>query len=81
MSVTTLIGLQNRLSAIAHGSPERAREIVQLILEDATGRAASDVHFEPTHRSIEIRYRLDGVLQTVAALRILSRGSRCWLIC
>lgn len=42
--------------------------MVDLILTDAVAKSASDVHFEPTHRSLEVRYRLDGVLQPAAAL-------------
>ena len=32
------------------------------------GCQASDVHFEPTHRSVEVRFRIDGVLQPAATL-------------
>src|SRR5260370_3115055 len=49
-------------------SPEGASKLVDLILAEAVRRSASDVHFEPTHRAVEVRYRLDGVLQRVASL-------------
>jgi type II secretory ATPase GspE/PulE/Tfp pilus assembly ATPase PilB-like protein len=60
--------LQSRLDALDLKSTERAGQVVDLILADAVRRSASDVHFEPTHRSLEIRYRLDGVLQPAATL-------------
>ncbi len=60
--------LQTQLDALAATGPERTSRIVDLILTDAVRRAASDVHFEPTHRAVEIRYRLDGVMQAVAML-------------
>jgi type II secretory ATPase GspE/PulE/Tfp pilus assembly ATPase PilB-like protein len=60
--------LQARLEALDRAHPESPSRLVDLILHDAVGRAASDVHFEPTQRAVAVRYRLDGVLQTVAAL-------------
>lgn len=41
-------------------------KLVQEILLKAVQSGASDVHFEPTIKQFEIRYRLDGVLNTVA---------------
>ncbi len=60
--------LQARLGALDRANPESPSRLVDLILHDAVSRAASDVHFEPTPRAVAVRYRLDGVLQTVAAL-------------
>jgi type II secretory ATPase GspE/PulE/Tfp pilus assembly ATPase PilB-like protein len=39
--------------------------VVDAILAEAVGREASDIHFDPTHRDLEIRFRIDGVLHTV----------------
>lgn len=60
--------LQIQLDALARTGPERACRLVETVLGDAVGRAASDVHLEPTHSALEVRYRLDGVLHPVAAL-------------
>src|SRR5690349_23069450 len=60
--------LQNRLDGLDLSRPERVSRLVDLILEDAVRRSASDVHFEPTYRAVEVRFRLDGVLQHVASL-------------
>lgn len=60
--------MQERLARLDRAGPERVGQVVDLILTDAVSRLASDVHFEPTHRALEIRYRLDGVLHTVATL-------------
>jgi type II secretory ATPase GspE/PulE/Tfp pilus assembly ATPase PilB-like protein len=60
--------LQYRLNTLDATSPERAAQVVELLLRDAVARAASDVHFEPTGYSVEVRYRLDGVMQPVAVL-------------
>src|SRR5205807_9483411 len=35
---------------------------------EAVSRSASDVHFEPTYRAVEVRFRLDGVLQHAVTL-------------
>jgi type II secretory ATPase GspE/PulE/Tfp pilus assembly ATPase PilB-like protein len=60
--------LQRQLDALATAGAERISRLVDVILADACRRSASDVHFEPTHAALEIRYRLDGVLHRVAAL-------------
>jgi type II secretory ATPase GspE/PulE/Tfp pilus assembly ATPase PilB-like protein len=43
-----------------------ARPIVDRILDDAVRRSASDVHVEPTAQGYEVRYRIDGLLETIA---------------
>ena len=60
--------LQVQLNCVEPAHPERTGRLVALILADAVRRSASDVHVEPTHRALEIRFRLDGVLQPVASL-------------
>jgi type II secretory ATPase GspE/PulE/Tfp pilus assembly ATPase PilB-like protein len=60
--------LQDQLDALARAGPERASRLVDAVLRDAVRRAASDVHLEPTHSALAVRYRLDGVLHQVAAL-------------
>jgi type IV pilus assembly protein PilB len=39
---------------------------VNLILVQAISDAASDIHVEPTEHNIRVRYRIDGVLKTMA---------------
>jgi type II secretory ATPase GspE/PulE/Tfp pilus assembly ATPase PilB-like protein len=58
--------LQTRLSALT-GS-DRVRQLVECVLAEAVQLCASDVHLEPMHRALEIKFRLDGVLQLVASL-------------
>ncbi len=60
--------LQSQIEALDRRSPERTGKLVDLILAEAVRVAASDVHFEPTHTALEVRYRLDGVLQKVAVV-------------
>ena len=42
--------------------------LVGALLMDAVKRGASDIHFEPEHAFLRIRYRIDGVLQQVRSL-------------
>ena len=42
--------------------------LVNALLSDAVKRAASDVHFEPEHEFLRIRYRIDGVLRQIRSL-------------
>ncbi|HXG10574.1 MAG TPA: GspE/PulE family protein [Gemmataceae bacterium] len=60
--------LQARLDALEPADPTRVSRLVDLILAEAVRRSASDVHLEPTHRAVEVRFRLDGVLQPIASL-------------
>lgn len=68
MEQLTTMPLQAQLDGLKISHPERTSQLVDLILADAVRRLASDVHFEPTHRALEVRFRLDGVLQHVASL-------------
>jgi type II secretory ATPase GspE/PulE/Tfp pilus assembly ATPase PilB-like protein len=42
--------------------------LVNALLVDAVKRGASDIHFEPEYAFLRIRYRIDGVLETVRSL-------------
>ncbi|MBT6277327.1 MAG: type II/IV secretion system protein, partial [Chromatiales bacterium] len=53
------------------GSEEYSQPVVRLVnalLSDAVKRAASDIHFEPEHDFLRIRYRVDGVLRQIRSL-------------
>ena len=38
-------------------------EMVELFLQDAQSRGASDVHVEPEEKSVRVRFRVDGMMQ------------------
>jgi type IV pilus assembly protein PilB len=40
-------------------------KLVNLVMTDAVKRGASDIHVEPYERELRVRFRIDGVLQTV----------------
>ncbi|HEX2715482.1 MAG TPA: type IV-A pilus assembly ATPase PilB [Candidatus Acidoferrales bacterium] len=40
-------------------------KLVNLILTDAVKRGASDIHVEPYEKEVRVRFRVDGILQTV----------------
>ena len=53
------------------GGAEYTQPMVRLVnalLVDAVKRGASDIHFEPEYAFVRIRYRIDGVLETVRSL-------------
>src|SRR5213083_2167316 len=45
-----------------------ARALVNELLDDAVRRRASDVHLEPIADGLEVRFRVDGLLETVSAV-------------
>jgi general secretion pathway protein E len=69
MTVHARPELQGQLDALDVPGPERVGRLVDVLLADAVRCAASDVHLEPTHSALVVRFRLDGVLHTVASLR------------
>ena len=53
------------------GGDEYSQPVVRLVdalLSDAVKRGASDIHFEPAHEFLRIRYRIDGVLRQIRSL-------------
>jgi type II secretory ATPase GspE/PulE/Tfp pilus assembly ATPase PilB-like protein len=58
------------LSALSGDSP--AVRLIDALLADAVRRQASDIHFEPEAASLRIRYRIDGMLETI---RVLHRST------
>ncbi len=55
----------------AAGGGEYTQPMVRLVnalLVDAVKRGSSDIHFEPEYAFLRIRYRIDGVLETVRSL-------------
>ena len=57
-----------QLAAAAGSGPDGVVRVVDLVLADADRAGASDIHFQPTPRGLEIRFRIDGVLQTATTL-------------
>jgi general secretion pathway protein E len=49
-------------------SPRYATDLVELSLTEAQAAGASDIHFQPGADGVEVRWRIDGVLQPVALL-------------
>ena len=56
------------LSAAGNEYTQPMVRLVGSLLMDAVKRGASDIHFEPEHAFLRIRYRIDGVLQQVRSL-------------
>jgi general secretion pathway protein E len=56
------------LSALRATSPDYVIDAVALILDEAVALNVSDVHLLPTTLGMEIRYRIDGVLQLAGTL-------------
>ena len=54
---------QEELGKAADAAP--VVRLVDFILADAVKRGASDIHMEPFEKEYRIRYRIDGILQTV----------------
>lgn len=54
--------LETRFQKIIESSQRVAPEILDEILSDALTLHASDIHFEPRIKDIEVRFRVDGVL-------------------
>ena len=66
-----VLELEAEEADLASGELERAAaeapvvKLVNIILREALNRGASDIHMEPYEKEYRVRYRVDGVLQTV----------------
>lgn len=60
--------LSGLLARLDPSGPRYATDAVSQILADARAAGASDVHFQPGAEGLEVRWRIDGVLQSVAVL-------------
>jgi type II secretory ATPase GspE/PulE/Tfp pilus assembly ATPase PilB-like protein len=56
------------LSSLRSSSQHYVIELVDLILSEALLLATSDVHLQPTTAGLEVRFRIDGVLQLAGIL-------------
>jgi general secretion pathway protein E len=63
--------LTRQLAELDPAASAYATRFVDLLLQAACERQASDVHLQPTPAGLQIRWRLDGVLQGVG---VFSRG-------
>lgn len=54
--------LETRLSNIIESKGRVAPELLEEIFNDALIYHASDIHFEPRHKNVFVRFRIDGVL-------------------
>jgi general secretion pathway protein E len=54
---------ENTLAQCDPGDPQFASRAVDRILEAGEERGASDVHLQPTSTGLELKFRIDGVLQ------------------
>ncbi|CAN5915024.1 type II secretion system ATPase GspE [soil metagenome] len=48
--------------------PEYATQVVDLLLAEARAASVSDIHLQPSAEGLEIRWRIDGVLQAIGTL-------------
>ena len=60
--------LSEALAQSDASSPKFATEAVEKILAEAQRVGASDVHFQPGAEGLELRWRIDGVLQPITTL-------------
>ncbi len=68
IDVDSIEVVRDREQTEENAMPKMAEEapvirMVNLILQEAIKRRASDIHFEPYERQFRIRYRIDGVLK------------------
>jgi type IV pilus assembly protein PilB len=60
--------LSTRFAEILKKKSSAAPEIIEEILKDAESLRTSDIHFEPQEEDIQIRFRIDGLLQEAGRL-------------
>lgn len=63
--VTALTDIDALLKEVVH---QRTTDILEVLIAGAMKTDASDIHLEPQAEAVRVRYRLDGVLQEIAAI-------------
>lgn len=66
MSKELSAGFAAKMTVLSPGSDNYVPDIVRLILSEARGHRASDVHLVPTELALVMQWRIDGVLHAVA---------------
>ena len=61
---------RRKLAMLDPRSPRHVVEVVDLALAEARTAGASDIHFQPSGEGLEMRWRVDGVLQQVGTLPV-----------
>lgn len=67
-----LPALEQSANIAGTGAEAPAIQVLDAILANAVARQASDIHLEPEHACLRIRYRIDGILHPV---RILNKAA------
>jgi type IV pilus assembly protein PilB len=57
-----------RLENVSSSDDAPVVQVVQLIITQGLRDRASDIHIEPNHERVRVRYRIDGALQEAASL-------------
>jgi general secretion pathway protein E len=60
--------VRGRLASLKLEGPKAAVDLVEMVLTEARGAGASDVHLLPTPSGLDLRWRVDGVLVPVAVV-------------
>lgn len=60
--------LKKRVKEILKGEGMAAPQVIKEILNDAILNTVSDIHFEPEAKEVNIRFRIDGVLEVAGKL-------------
>lgn len=68
MSDSLAAPLREQLAALDPAQPQYATELVDRLLAAGKAAEASDLHLQPTPEGLDVRWRIDGVLQHVARL-------------
>jgi len=58
--------LESKLMTLLHNPRSQTEDIVDEIFREAVKQQASDVHIEPREKHSQIRFRIDGILHTIA---------------
>lgn len=58
--------LREDIAKLSPADPEYAARCIDLVLATARRTRVSDIHFQPTGDGLELKYRIDGVLASVA---------------
>src|SRR5690242_6716474 len=69
------LSLAEQLLKADASAADYAVHVVELLLQGGIESGASDLHLRPTERGLDVRWRIDGVLQPLVELPAVARAN------
>jgi len=67
--------VRDRVTALISEKTTKTAQVVDALFREAVIQKASDIHFDPHHEDVVVRFRIDGVMHEVATVPVATYSS------